>query len=82
MTLCPINIQRDVVIACFVVNNFIRKERINDELFNQFDTPQVIFGEEGLQEETLEETNGPSWIVGDSQIMHSIPKILALKLME
>nr|XP_018629218.1 uncharacterized protein LOC104104920 [Nicotiana tomentosiformis] len=42
----PIDIQRDVVIACFAVNNFIRKERINDDLFNQFDLPQVIFDEE------------------------------------
>ncbi|KAM3202424.1 hypothetical protein P3L10_030048 [Capsicum annuum] len=43
----PIHIQRDVVIACFAVNNFIRKELINDELFNQFDISQVIFDEEG-----------------------------------
>ncbi|KAM3235385.1 hypothetical protein P3L10_015421 [Capsicum annuum] len=61
----PINIQRDVI-ACFVVNNFIRKEHINDELFNQFDTSQVIYDEEGQQEETFEETNGPSWTVEDS----------------
>ncbi|KAM3202565.1 hypothetical protein P3L10_030189 [Capsicum annuum] len=76
-----INIQRDVVIACFAVNNFIRKERINDELFNQFDTSQVIFGEEGQQEETFEKTNRPSWIVEDSQIMHNMREELAFKLM-
>ncbi|KAM3301432.1 hypothetical protein P3S67_015934 [Capsicum chacoense] len=77
----PINIQRDVVIACFAVNNFIRKERINDELFNQFDTSQVIFDEEEQQEKTFEETNGPSWTVEDSQIMHSMREELAFKLM-
>ncbi|GAV86081.1 LOW QUALITY PROTEIN: DDE_4 domain-containing protein [Cephalotus follicularis] len=29
----PFNVQRNVVIACFAFNNFIRKENINDELF-------------------------------------------------
>ncbi|XP_060966886.1 uncharacterized protein LOC133035128 [Cannabis sativa] len=53
------HVQRDVVIACFTINNFIRKERINDELFNQFDQLQVIF-EEGLEEQIMEETNEPS----------------------
>ncbi|KAM3238233.1 hypothetical protein P3L10_013263 [Capsicum annuum] len=76
----PINIQRDVI-SCFVVNSFIRKECINDELFNQFDTSQVILDEEGQQEEIFEETNGPSWTVEDSQIMHNMLKELALKLM-
>ncbi|XP_060215630.1 uncharacterized protein LOC132642479 [Lycium barbarum] len=78
----PINIQRDVVIACFVVNNFIRKERINDDLFNHFDTPQVIFDEEGQQEEALDETNGPSWTVEDSQIMTDMREQLALQPMQ
>ncbi|GAV87383.1 LOW QUALITY PROTEIN: DDE_4 domain-containing protein, partial [Cephalotus follicularis] len=33
----PFNVQRNVVIACFAVNNFIRKEKINDELFAQYE---------------------------------------------
>ncbi|GAV71724.1 LOW QUALITY PROTEIN: DDE_4 domain-containing protein, partial [Cephalotus follicularis] len=32
----PFNV-RNVVIACFAVNNFIRKEKINDELFAQYE---------------------------------------------
>ncbi|XP_062100934.1 uncharacterized protein LOC133806867 [Humulus lupulus] len=43
------HVQRDVVIACFAINNFIKKERINDEVYNQFDQSQVIF-KEGLEE--------------------------------
>ncbi|XP_060189008.1 uncharacterized protein LOC132617961 [Lycium barbarum] len=78
----PINIRRDVVIACFAINNFIRKERINDDLFNQFDTPQVIFYEKGQQEEALDETNGPSWTTKDSQIMTDMREQLALQLMQ
>ncbi|XP_060196833.1 uncharacterized protein LOC132626101 isoform X4 [Lycium barbarum] len=49
-----IDVQRDVVVACFAVHNFIRKERINDELFNQYDSPQLIFDEEeGEQERSV-----------------------------
>ncbi|GAV72146.1 DDE_4 domain-containing protein, partial [Cephalotus follicularis] len=33
MTPYPFNVYMNVVIACFVVNNFIRKENINNELF-------------------------------------------------
>ncbi|GAV63794.1 LOW QUALITY PROTEIN: DDE_4 domain-containing protein, partial [Cephalotus follicularis] len=33
MTHYPFNVQMNVIIACFAVNNFIRKEMINDELF-------------------------------------------------
>ncbi|GAV75869.1 DDE_4 domain-containing protein, partial [Cephalotus follicularis] len=33
----PFNVQRNVVIACLAVNNFIRKEKINDELFVQYE---------------------------------------------
>ncbi|GAV72636.1 LOW QUALITY PROTEIN: DDE_4 domain-containing protein, partial [Cephalotus follicularis] len=33
----PFNVQRNIVIACFAVNNFIREEKINDELFAQYE---------------------------------------------
>jgi len=68
-----IDVQRDVVIACFAVHNFIRKEHINDDLFNQYDSPQLIFDEEeGEHEEVLDETNGPGWKTADSQIMSNM----------
>ncbi|XP_075091591.1 uncharacterized protein LOC142171785 [Nicotiana tabacum] len=75
----PIDIQRDVVIACFAINNFIRKERINDDLFNQFDLPQVIFDEEQQHEKVLGETDGPRWTVEDCQMMNDMREQLALK---
>ncbi|XP_070044545.1 uncharacterized protein [Nicotiana tomentosiformis] len=55
-----IDVQRDLVIACSAVHNFIKKERLNDDLFNQYDLPQVIFEEEGEHKQVLDETNGPS----------------------
>ncbi|XP_060968748.1 uncharacterized protein LOC133036245 [Cannabis sativa] len=75
------HVQRDVVIACFAINNFIRKDCINDELFNQFDQPQVIF-EEGLEEQIMEETNEPSWRAEDAQFMNNLRNELSLKLMQ
>ncbi|KAK1406762.1 hypothetical protein QVD17_38370 [Tagetes erecta] len=33
----PFSIQRDIVIACFAVHNFIRKYNIHDQLFMDFD---------------------------------------------
>ncbi|XP_070019747.1 uncharacterized protein [Nicotiana sylvestris] len=77
-----IDVQRDVVIACFAVHNFIRKERLNDDLFNQYDLPQVIFEEEGEHEQVLDETNGPSWTTENSQFMNNMPEELALQLMQ
>ncbi|XP_055814463.1 uncharacterized protein LOC129884140 [Solanum dulcamara] len=62
-----IDVQKDVVVACFAVHNFIRKERINDDPFNQYESPQLIFDEDEREyEEMLNETNGSDWIVADS----------------
>nr|XP_009779131.1 PREDICTED: uncharacterized protein LOC104228372 [Nicotiana sylvestris] len=73
-----IDVQRDIVIACFAVHNFIRKEHLNDDLFNQYDLPQVIFEEEGELEQELDETSGPSWTAEDSQFMNNMREELAL----
>ncbi|XP_070005003.1 uncharacterized protein [Nicotiana sylvestris] len=76
------DVQRDVVIAYFAVHNFIRKERLNDDLFNQYDSPQVIFEEEGEHEQVLDETNGPSWTTENSQFINNMHEELALQLMQ
>ncbi|GAV76742.1 LOW QUALITY PROTEIN: DDE_4 domain-containing protein, partial [Cephalotus follicularis] len=33
----PFNVQRNVIIVCFTLNNFIRKEKISDELIAQYE---------------------------------------------
>ncbi|KAI3708333.1 hypothetical protein L2E82_37500 [Cichorium intybus] len=38
----PFSVQRDVVIACFAVHNFIRKFDIDDELFMEFEEDTMI----------------------------------------
>ncbi|XP_049349791.1 uncharacterized protein LOC125814381 [Solanum verrucosum] len=78
-----IDVQRNVVVACFVVHNFIRKERINDDIFNQYESTQLIFDEEeGEPEEVLDETNGHGWTTADSQIMNNMCEKPALQLMQ
>ncbi|GAV61300.1 LOW QUALITY PROTEIN: DDE_4 domain-containing protein, partial [Cephalotus follicularis] len=47
----PFNVQRNIVIVCFAVNNFIRKVKINDELFAQYEEPQMVAKQVGQEEE-------------------------------
>ncbi|XP_076889159.1 uncharacterized protein LOC143539846 [Bidens hawaiensis] len=35
--------QRNLTVACFELQNFIRKEGLSDELFEQYDQPDVLF---------------------------------------
>ncbi|XP_076929228.1 uncharacterized protein LOC143593497 [Bidens hawaiensis] len=39
----PLETQRNLTIARFVLHNFIRKEGLSDELFEQYDQPNVSF---------------------------------------
>ena len=42
----PFVVQRDVVVACFAVHNFIRKYNIDDELFMDYDEDTMFSGPE------------------------------------
>ncbi|XP_076938049.1 uncharacterized protein LOC143606020 [Bidens hawaiensis] len=35
--------QRNIIISCFALHNFIRKEGLSDELFEKYDQPNVSF---------------------------------------
>ncbi|KAK1423491.1 hypothetical protein QVD17_18794 [Tagetes erecta] len=37
----PLVKQRDITIACFAIHNYIRKEGLSDDLFFQYDQPQM-----------------------------------------
>ncbi|GJX09586.1 putative nuclease HARBI1 [Tanacetum coccineum] len=37
----PFVTQRDIVVACFAIHNFIRKERLSDEFFSLYDHHEV-----------------------------------------
>ncbi|KAI3750418.1 hypothetical protein L2E82_21053 [Cichorium intybus] len=40
----PFVTQRNITIACFALHNFIRKEGLSDELFAQYDQPDMPLG--------------------------------------
>lgn len=42
--------QRDIAIACFTIHNFIRKSRIEDQLFMEYDENLMFIGEEQHEE--------------------------------
>ncbi|XP_071724153.1 uncharacterized protein [Rutidosis leptorrhynchoides] len=56
-------------------------ERINDDLFNHFDTAQIIFDEE-QQEENPEEAHRTNWTTEDVQFMENVKNDIALQLMQ
>ncbi|GAV80311.1 DDE_4 domain-containing protein, partial [Cephalotus follicularis] len=76
----PFNVQRNVVIACFAVNNFIRKEKINDELFAQYEEPQMVMEQVGQEEEVEFATTGSYWSAGDIQFMNNMREEIAVQL--
>ncbi|XP_024963057.1 uncharacterized protein LOC112503224 [Cynara cardunculus var. scolymus] len=54
----PFPIQKDVVIACFAIHNFIRRCNIQDRLFMEYDENNMFTIEdqdEGIEEESIEE---------------------------
>ncbi|GAV77454.1 DDE_4 domain-containing protein [Cephalotus follicularis] len=82
MTPYPFNVQRNVVIACFAVNNFIRKEKINDELFVQYEEPQMVTEQVGQEEEVEYATTGSHWGAAYIQFMSNMCEEIAVQLIE
>ncbi|KAL6494272.1 hypothetical protein OROGR_031072 [Orobanche gracilis] len=40
----PLVTQRNIIIACFALHNFVRKESFDDDLFAQYDEPSMSVG--------------------------------------
>ncbi|GAV79097.1 DDE_4 domain-containing protein, partial [Cephalotus follicularis] len=80
MTPYPLNVQRNVVIACFAVNNFIRKEKINNALFAQYEELHMVT-EQVRQEKDVEfATTESHWSAGDIQFMSNMREEIAVQL--
>ena len=52
----PFTIQKDIVIACFAIHNFIRKHNIEDELFAQYDQDNIF--DDNLEQNEGNEEDG------------------------
>ncbi|GJZ56786.1 NADH-ubiquinone reductase complex 1 MLRQ subunit, partial [Tanacetum coccineum] len=49
----PFVTQRDIVVACFVIHNFIRKERLSDEFFSLYNHREVDDDNSNLQDDNV-----------------------------
>jgi len=74
----PLEVQRDVVIACFVVHNFIRKEGLSDELFSVYDQTNEQ-GDDGGDEADEIQSHGST---ADQSYMAGLREEIATQLMQ
>ncbi|KAI3693208.1 hypothetical protein L6452_33039 [Arctium lappa] len=72
-----LEVQRDVVIACFAVHNFIRKEGLSDELFSEYDQTNDQ-GDDGSDEAEEVQVHGST---ADQTYMTSLREEIATQLM-
>uniref|UniRef100_A0A251T3Y1 Putative harbinger transposase-derived protein n=1 Tax=Helianthus annuus TaxID=4232 RepID=A0A251T3Y1_HELAN len=77
--------QRNITVACFALHNFIRKEGLSDDLFDEYDHPNVHLqdGDEHVQDggENREEVprHGSS---ADREFMSQLRDQIAQELMQ
>ncbi|GJV03116.1 uncharacterized mitochondrial protein-like protein [Tanacetum coccineum] len=72
--------QRNVVIACFAIHNFIRKFNIEDVLFLECEEDTITNNEEQPEGSGEEETNGSQWGTQSTQYMASFRDEIANQL--
>ncbi|KAJ9552758.1 hypothetical protein OSB04_016803 [Centaurea solstitialis] len=75
-----LEVQRDIVIACFAVHNFIRKEGLSDEFFPEYDQTTII-EQEGNDEGEAEEVQ-PHGSTADQTYMASLREEIATQLIQ
>ena len=75
----PFSIQRDIVIACFAVHNFIRKYNVNDQLFMAYDE-NMFFSEEQDGGNEQDEINGVEWGSQGNEYMANLRDHIANQL--
>ncbi|WOG92722.1 hypothetical protein DCAR_0311997 [Daucus carota subsp. sativus] len=75
--------QRDIVIACFAVHNFIRMQKLEDQLFEQCDRSADSDGSDGEENENIPEASQHESQQGTqgAQFMTNLREQIALKLL-
>lgn len=68
----PFTTQRNVVIACFAIHNFIRKYNIQDQLFMECNEDTVFNNEEEVEGSGEEELDISQWGANSTQYMTSL----------
>ena len=73
-------VQRDVVIACFAIHNFIRKCNIHDQLFLELDEDSIFNNEEEVEADGEEALDGTEWGAQSTQYMATVRDEIANRL--
>ncbi|XP_023728924.1 uncharacterized protein LOC111876605 [Lactuca sativa] len=76
----PFPIQRDIVLACFAVHNFIRKCNIRDQLFMDFEEETMFTAEEGGGSED-QSVHDMQWSNQDNEYMANLRNQIANQLL-
>jgi hypothetical protein len=82
MTSFDLHVQRDIVIACFAIHNYIRMTKLKDSLFEEYDNPGYIGQSELPGEDDMEFSTAPQWGGADQQFMAQLREQIALQLMQ
>lgn len=73
-------IQRDIVIACFAIHNFIRKWNINDQLFMEYDE-NTLFREMHEEESDGQSVHDMEWGSQSVEYMSTLRDEITTQLM-
>ena len=76
----PFPVQRDIVIACVAVHNFIRKYNLGDPLFGNFGENVVLEPEEEDEEDEVENVQGMEWGSESVEYMTTLREQIATHL--
>lgn len=76
----PFTKQRNVVIACFAIHNFIRKCNIQDQLFMEYNEETVFTNEEEDVGSGEAEIDGSQWGANSTQYMANLRDQIATGL--
>nr|GEZ67379.1 hypothetical protein [Tanacetum cinerariifolium] len=73
----PFITQRDIVVACFVIHNFIRKERLSDEFFTLYDHRKVDDNSSLQDDNVVVEDVQPHGYAADQEYITSLRDSIA-----
>ncbi|MCL7043466.1 hypothetical protein MKW94_006453 [Papaver nudicaule] len=60
--------QRDIIIACISIHNFLRRNALDDILFKQYENDTMEMNEEQVNEEDGREENSPRLLGREEQV--------------
>ncbi|KAJ0587764.1 hypothetical protein HanIR_Chr04g0166941 [Helianthus annuus] len=78
----PLVTQRNIAIACFVLHNLIRKEDLSDELFTEYDQPNVSLHNKQVHVDADEDEVEAHCTASDREYMTQLRDEIAEQLMQ